>query len=1626
MESQKTKKKSIAALIWRWVKRGFIGILLLWVALAIAVQIPAVQEFVIGEITKQISDKTETTVKAKGFRLRLFNSLSLRGLYIEDHNGDTLLFANDFQIEFENPIYSYIQGRDFLVKGVQLKSGGFYQRKRKGETQTNVEVFLDAFGSSADRSGESPPDSSNLGFAIDLNEVLLKDAEFVRQDSVAGSYQRFAIKDGLIVPDRIDFENREISIKDVILESPRIELYSFPGTMMEFEENTRINTLDPKGVGPDPWLVQCRQFSLSDGFFRRYNLIENPNPSSVVGALDWQRLDLDQIFIDVSDFNLYNWNFDGCLHQLSVQSSSGLSINNFSANYVHVDTNIVDLEGVQLETTGSEIIADVELKYDAFTDFREFKDEVNIHFLSQKTDIQISDLIQFAPGLRKVRFFRESANQLIKLSGDVRGPVNKLTGKNFSLDLGQQTSLEGNFRSENLAEGDQAYLFAKIDQSNSNMDDLYRIIPGFSPPENFKNLGRLNFKGKFEGAFKDFVAEGILNSDIGKAEMKMKMDVKKGADDAVYSGGLNLINFDLGALSDNADLGRINLYADVTEGNGLSLEHLSTRILATVEGFTYKGYTFNNFNMNGTFEGPLFNGKFDILDEFLNFSFRGKVNLAEELPQIDIDADILQIHLGKLQLTEENIQVSGGVKARIDNYKINELAARFVLDDFTLIQDDTIRHEIDSLEAYSRKISSTNRELHIHAPQLDLTLEGRYKPTHLWASFQHKFSKDYPEYAEFLKVSYDSSNVSPQKFYLDLDIHDTENWLQLLSPDIDSLYGSTVNLFWDDEKDSIYFESYVPHFKKGNQDLHDAYVFLDSRSGLSNIVTYVDSASFGERFGIEAFTGQFDLNADTLFWSFNILDKERAEDRFNFEGKSFIIDTNFAFKLLNRNLEFFFDSWDVNPQNLAQINREFIRLDNFDMNFQDRKISLKSINDEGLSLGIENVELSLLNDILVTDKFSFDGLFSASVYKPNIYEVSALNGSLQIDSLNINGDDYGNLSASASSDLEDSPLRVDGELEHPDHGLKFNGFLFADATGVTSDFYALDLQLDRLPMHILTYFVREGISDVEGHLTGKFKMSGAVDKPILKGEGLVQKGAVTIDFLGIRLFIENQLVQLDENLIDASKAEIIDIYGNAATLTGGLKHDYFRDLSLDLSIQSDKFLLLNTTEDDGIMYYGHCMGSAQVDMSGPLGSPKIDIVAENKEDTRFFLRTDYIDDDVTAGYFRYEDFSDTSTTEKNTLEAPTGIDFSLNLTANDRAEVEIIIDKKTGDIIRGRGRGNIQFNLNRAGDISMFGDYEITRGQYLFTSQVIIQKPFAVAPGSTISWTGDPLDALINIKAQYSVFTSPYFLVQEMVTQPDQIREFQNNTEVILNVELTGMLYSPQLAFTIDFPNLTGPARSIVENKLTLLESDPNEMYKQAGALIVLNTFVPSAVGGGRDIGVAAGVNTLSEFVSSQFSNVLSNILRSAVEDVEFIDDIDLDLNYNVGTDDVVRGEGLEINSGQFRVSTTARLFDRVELDVGTNYFVGNTNSVGATDAGTFFTGNFALQYALTEDRQLMLRVYSLSDQVLEGRRFRSGVGIRHQKEFDSFDSFYSGLEKAAQKLRIMPKDPSSDQDTSE
>jgi hypothetical protein len=53
----------------------------------------------------------------------------------------------------------------------------------------------------------------------------------------------------------------------------------------------------------------------------------------------------------------------------------------------------------------------------------------------------------------------------------------------------------------------------------------------------------------------------------------------------------------------------------------------------------------------------------------------------------------------------------------------------------------------------------------------------------------------------------------------------------------------------------------------------------------------------------------------------------------------------------------------------------------------------------------------------------------------------------------------------------------------------------------------------------------------------------------------------------------------------------------------------------------------------------------------------------------------------------------------------------------------------------------------------MFGDFLISSGKFEFTAKDFISKNFTVNQGGTISWTSNPANADINLKAIYEVRT---------------------------------------------------------------------------------------------------------------------------------------------------------------------------------------------------------------------------------------------------------------------------------
>ncbi|HMU04059.1 MAG TPA: translocation/assembly module TamB domain-containing protein, partial [Saprospiraceae bacterium] len=354
-----------------------------------------------------------------------------------------------------------------------------------------------------------------------------------------------------------------------------------------------------------------------------------------------------------------------------------------------------------------------------------------------------------------------------------------------------------------------------------------------------------------------------------------------------------------------------------------------------------------------------------------------------------------------------------------------------------------------------------------------------------------------------------------------------------------------------------------------------------------------------------------------------------------------------------------------------------------------------------------------------------------------------------------------------------------------------------------------------------------------------------------------------------------------------------------------------------------------------------------------------------------------------------------------------GINIEMDLTLTPDAEVSLIFNEAKGDIIRGRGRGNLKIDITRQGAFDIFGEYEIEQGEYLFTVPGLpVAKPFVVERGGIVRWTGDPVNTSLNITANYRTRTSIKPFIEEYLTlsSPETQRLAEQRSEVDLRLILGGTLFKPEIKFDLTFPNLTSDISSFADSKLRLLRTNELELNSQVLGLIVFNSFLPSSrvsdVFGASGL-QSAGINTLSEFISSQLSLILTNLINSTLEDNGLISGVD----FEVG----VRNNNLALGSAatsnlfpdeiEVRLKNKFRFMDeRLSLNLGGNYVFQNQGQ-----AVNQVLPDFAIELELTNDRKLKVRLYGKGDidpTTLTSLRQKYGLGVAYRTEFGSMLDF--------------------------
>ncbi|MBO7331432.1 MAG: translocation/assembly module TamB domain-containing protein, partial [Alistipes sp.] len=314
------------------------------------------------------------------------------------------------------------------------------------------------------------------------------------------------------------------------------------------------------------------------------------------------------------------------------------------------------------------------------------------------------------------------------------------------------------------------------------------------------------------------------------------------------------------------------------------------------------------------------------------------------------------------------------------------------------------------------------------------------------------------------------------------------------------------------------------------------------------------------------------------------------------------------------------------------------------------------------------------------------------------------------------------------------------------------------------------------------------------------------------------------------------------------------------------------------------------------------------------------------------------------------------------------LNVNVSVTATDNAEVQLVIDPTVGDIIKARGNGTLSMRIVPSENIfDMYGDYTITDGSYLFTLQNIINKLFLIESGSTITWTGDPMDARLNIDAIYKLKTSLQPLLSS--TTLDNVTRAVP-VECIIN--LTERLSNPTVTFDVRVPN----ADSEIQNAVANLLNNQQSIATQFMYLLVSGSFYSDA-STTSNIGASASATTGFELLSNQISNWLSS------------DDYNIILRYRPKS---------ELTSDEIDVGFSKSLVnDRLLLEVEGNYLVDNKMAQSSNMSN--FMGEAYLTWLIDKAGALKLKGFTQTiDRFDENQGLQeTGVGIYYKEDFDNW-----------------------------
>lgn len=230
--------------------------------LAVLVNIPVVQNWLVKQVTHRLSKDLNTTVKVRhiNFNLALFNKMSLEGTMVADHRKDTLLYAGKVNIRLTD--WFFLKNK-IVLKYIGLQDA--YVNMHRIDSVWNYQFLIDYFSA-------PPSTKKKKGIDLDLKIVELGNIYFFKKDEWRGEDTWFNVRTMSVDARQINLSNKTIDINTILLDDPLFSMYNYPGKKPK--KIIAVSTDEPMVNdsmliwNPDAWNLAVGKITIHNGTFK--------------------------------------------------------------------------------------------------------------------------------------------------------------------------------------------------------------------------------------------------------------------------------------------------------------------------------------------------------------------------------------------------------------------------------------------------------------------------------------------------------------------------------------------------------------------------------------------------------------------------------------------------------------------------------------------------------------------------------------------------------------------------------------------------------------------------------------------------------------------------------------------------------------------------------------------------------------------------------------------------------------------------------------------------------------------------------------------------------------------------------------------------------------------------------------------------------------------------------------------------------------------------------------------------------------------------------------------------------------------------------------------------------------